>query len=241
MIDQTLLEKIRIEANRDEKGMFEAEKIFLAHLHVYPQDTDVRIMLGLLLYATPWGDHDAALAVLGTVLSYEKDQTKRAYCLLLMAYMHEHTFRIQEELYEQIVSLEVTDPTILAMLEIARAWYHRGFDNYDLYEQSLQKSIEYDPTIARNYYDLGEYYMEKKNNYEKGTELIRKGMLNVKTVYTTSEVMRNLNNLTRQERLIYTDDCSKLSRISLEEFLDQRYKMVRINDVIYGFMKSYLF
>jgi tetratricopeptide (TPR) repeat protein len=241
MIDQKLLEKAREAANKNETGMFEAEKIFLDHLTLHPQDTDVRIMLSLLLYTTPWVDSDAALANLNTALSYEKDQTKRAYCLLIMAYIWEHTFRITEELYEQIVSLEVTNPTILAMLEIAKAWYHRGFDNYILYEQSLKKSIEYDSTTARNYYDLGEYYINKKHRYKEGNDLIRKAIANVNRVSADSENFVKLQgSLTSHEKKIYTDDFSDLDNTSVQQFLDERYKMLRISFVIYNNMRSYL-
>lgn len=241
MSDQRLLKTAIKLANSNRNGRLQAEKIFLDHLSMYSQDTDVRIMLALLLCGAPWADEDGALANLNLALSYETDPIKRAHCLLLMAYMQQHMFGIQKELYEQISSLSISDSTILAILEIAKAWYHGYFKKSDLYEQALQKSIEYDNTIARNYYELGKFYIEEKNDYKKGTELIRKAIANVKKVYTDPENFTKIQKkLTPHEKNIYTNGFSDLDDLSLKQFLDERYKMSEISDSVYGFMKEYL-
>lgn len=244
-MDKVLLKKIVTLANSDQKKQEEAHDLLSNYLQKNPYDTDIWFRLIMLYYS--WYDEAMVFLYINKVLSYEKNLEKIAYCLLILAYIEEHHVyenmqgHISHELFNKLDNISVENKSTASMIEIAKAWYYKFFEKNELYEQSLQKSIEYDSTIARNYYDLGEYYINKKYRYKEGNDLIRKAIANVNRISVDSENFAKLRgSLTSHEKKIYTDDFSDLDNTSVQQFFDERYKMLCISFVIYNNMRSYL-
>lgn len=187
---------------------------FNQYLSVDKYNTEVRFEYAIFLYNPPMADPYEAIDQLNIIFAYDPDNI---FALLLMVYFKDFSLGgMGDELFLKLCNVSTHDKDVLAMVELAKAWYYQ-WEHEDKYEPALKNSINYCPTHVSNYIYLAEVYC-KQNKLSQAYNLLNTAIGNVKIVLNTK-------------------DSSKHDLTTLQNFLDERFRGTRKTDILY---ESYL-
>ncbi len=196
-----------------EKDQYEV----LKHLKVHPENSNAWLRLILIEYYT---DDRLMDRWFQRLRLWDKDNI---YALLIHTYpnsarlLRAHS-SIHGVLYNMLRTTVCGDTEVMAVVELAKAWYLKKRVDKQKYEQALLKSITYSPHHVKNLAELGKFYLEQ-GKLEEGTKLIGQALENVKVVYT--------------------DQNSKdYDKFDIQEFLNEHHKGIHIRQEDYDKLKS---
>jgi hypothetical protein len=179
---RTLLENIIFEARLDKPENIEnAQGILLNYLKNNPKDTDAWLLLMRLEYSGT-EDPEKMAEYANQVLIYDSENPSALLFLSFTDYFACGSY--EEALYSKLIKGKTNDPEMLAMLEVAKAYY---WEKRDLNKciAALKKSIEYSQKQRINLCMLGEIYIQQRLDHKQtleGAELIKRGLNNVKLI-----------------------------------------------------------
>ncbi len=163
-----------------------AQAILDDYLKNHPKDTDAWLLAMRLEYSGA-EDPEKIVEYANHVLSYDPSNPA---ALLFLSFADYFSFgSSNDELYSKLLNAKSSDPEMLAMLEVAKAYY---WEKRDLQKciDALKKSIKYSPSQRINYCMLGQIYIRQKQDYKQileGADLIKRGLGNVKKIATGEE------------------------------------------------------
>jgi len=154
----TIIENAIALANTGKENGFEAaQTILLEHLKLHPQDTQAWLLLIRIECNTPFDDAERITDYAQHILAYDP---LNVYALLFLVYADYYTFGgSNQEIYQKLCKLSVKDKKLMAIIEIAKAFYLE-YTDHQAYEKILKKSIEYYPLLS-NLRRLGDLYTEQ--------------------------------------------------------------------------------
>jgi hypothetical protein len=97
-------------------------------------------------------------------------------------------------IFNQLFVIESADIEMLGKIEIAKFWYYQETDNIIMQKKSLLKAIDLCPDFATSYIKLGQLYIDL-GDLNKGKELIRHGLKNIRFIYEENYKKNSLNLL----------------------------------------------
>ncbi len=159
----TVIEQAINLANTGKEDNFEAaQALLMEYLKTHPQNTQAWLLLATIESNPPLEDAERIAHYAQHILSYDP---LNIYALLLCVYADCYGFgRSNVELYQKLCKLPIKNKKLMAMLEVAKAFYLE-YTNQKEYENVLKKSIEYHPLIS-NLRMLGNLYMEQGKTAE---------------------------------------------------------------------------
>jgi len=154
----TIIENAITLANTGKENGFEAaQALLMEYLKLHPQNTQAWLLLATIESNPPLEDAERIAHYAQHILFYDP---LNIYALLLWVYADCYGFgRSNTELYQKLCKLAVKDKKLMAMIEIAKAFYLEYTDQ-EKYEKTLQKSIEYFPLLS-NLRKLGDLYTKQ--------------------------------------------------------------------------------
>lgn len=211
MNKQILLKNIRVlidqhrKNHRDMTTFIRIQKTFDEYLSVHPKDTEVWLSYARCMYNLAEGT-DYPEECLRKILEYDQNNL---YAIMFLAYINAHDSHISDQLFEQLCNLKSDDNEILSMIEYEKIWYYNDHENY---KKVLVNSVELCDKHVLNNVNLGRLYIDE-GDIKKGQEFIKKGLDNVK--------------------LVYTDD-TVYDELSVEEYFNEGIKGIHLTDINYN-------
>jgi len=183
-----------------ENLLLQIESILLDYLKQNYQDTDIWLRFIVLEFTPPWGDYDKIEGYVNNILQYD---TYNVNALLLLAYAQVvYLGGITQELVNLLMHTHSSDKEILAMIDLAKAWYYEKIDEKK-YEKFLLDSVNHSQNHVYNLFSLGELYA-KKGQKAEGIMLMDKA----------------INNINKQHQ----DNLEFYDITSISDFLSEHFK-----------------
>ncbi|GAA0408775.1 hypothetical protein [Paenibacillus motobuensis] len=165
------------------RDFFEAERLMLDYIKVNPHDIDGWSRLVILETLSPIEDYERATDYLTTALTYHRDN--HLFFIVRLFFIEWYLGGLNETLIKMALGLKNSmDYEMSSMLSYILAWHYKNKDIYK-FESLLEQSIQEYSKHVTNYADLGKFYLNKGEK-EQGTELIKKGIANIKVIYRDS-------------------------------------------------------
>ncbi len=178
------------------------------YLEENPYDTEMWMNLALTEYCVPIADYGAVIDSLNWILTYEPNNIK---VLLMLAYVHEHYYKVQKDLQDKLVLAYAANGEERAMLLYVQNWYYRDQGDSEIVEELLKKSIAAFPDFVLPHVELAELY-KKTGDSVAAFDHLRNALANIKQVFT------------------YPRFCDLLDS---EKFIDELIKGIVITDINY--------
>jgi hypothetical protein len=181
----TLLQKIQPFINQfyenQEKNKCALTKLLTTYLKHNPYDTEIWIKFALIIHCL-FKDNNYAIECLKTILMY---QSNNIPVTMFLVFLTEHVSTIDDQLFEQLCSLQSSNKEILSLIEYQKAWYYLN-KNEALYQYTLESSIELCDKFVWNQRALGCFYFLQKE-IEMGRSFFKKAINNIHHIYSYDE------------------------------------------------------
>lgn len=203
--EEQLYKLIKVFNEQNTKQSAEALELFLdCYLANNSSDVEMWVKLALTVYRSPLHDDLKAIDCLEKALLTDPKNIK---VMLLLIYVIYHCIYFDEELFKRLCNLQTQDNELMSLIEYTKSWYYQFKENDELYQKTLNNSIELYDQYVWNYIDLGRFYIGK-GNLAKGSDLMKKGLNNLKYVY---------------------DDSHPYDILDIEEFFNERFRGIHLS------------
>lgn len=174
--------------------ILQAEEKIEKYLNNNPFDTDIWLLFAMFEYQIPVKDTNKSIECLKNILKY--DPSNSTAILLLAAFYNNEFGYIDDDLFTRLNTIKNQNNEIMSMIELAKSWHYGSLlkNNYVAQEESLIKSINLCPYCVRNYINLANLYLEQ-GKINKGKELLKKAINNIKNVYFENYDPLNINDI----------------------------------------------
>ncbi|MBN2909213.1 tetratricopeptide repeat protein [Polycladomyces sp. WAk] len=203
-----VMEQIR-KCYKGDGGKEETEKVLERYLEVDPECIEAWMRLAITVFEPPIADYDKSIHCLKRAIRIGPGCLE---ALFILARIQDIIYReVDEDVFQELHSIQTNDPEEQSMLEYAKAWYYESKEMWHEYENALKRSIVVYPGHVLNHISLGLFYVNQGDR-EKGKSLLVKGVRNVKHVYQADDGFDEVGDY--------------------NEFINERIKGIHVTDVI---------
>lgn len=157
----------------------EAEAILENQLSINKDDTDLWLKLAVTELSVPLVDYIKSLECIDKIYALDKDNIFAV--LLECCINYYHLGGIDEKLFNKLKSIDIDDTEMKSILKYVMSWHYKGVD-INSQQDLLEESIKIYKNNVRVYEDLGKIFINK-GEINKGKDLIKKAVKNIKAVY----------------------------------------------------------
>ena len=197
-------------------SVYEIERLLEEMIEQGEYNSELLLRLALLELVPPIKDYYKSIKCIETILEHEEN----IYAILVLADIHHNYLGgVNEYTFDKLNSVVVTDNEIHALVEHSKSWYFQDIGKTEEYEKCLLNSIKYCECFVLNNFELGQYYIDHKQEH-KGKEYIQRAIDNVMKVYEENFVIEDLTDI--------------------EEYINEMYKGIHLSKQVFDWIKSCL-